>query len=191
MIPIYEQGEGEGIGHSFMSFREKFIEICDSHKQEDRALAFAFILYDFKDESIRKVLKDLGGFARLDRLAGRDLSIFYLHSDKKTLTNKFNKEFLSEFTDEDVEFPCVVFFKLNDDKIEDILISELEREELAYSFDELYNTIEKYITTLKDNSETTSFQGKLNSVYIKTKSVGYNKIIELLIDNIFGVIFRF
>ena len=90
MIPIFEQGHGEGIGHSFNSFLRHFIVICEDHLENGRAKAFAFILYDFHDEHIKNdILKKQGGFAQLDRLSGNDLSVFYLHSDNKKLLKAF------------------------------------------------------------------------------------------------------
>ncbi len=81
MFPIFEQGQGKGIGHTFDTFLRKFIEICEEHLQTNRAKAFAFILYDFYDEATKKVFRNQGGFARLDRLSGQNLSVFYLHSE--------------------------------------------------------------------------------------------------------------
>jgi hypothetical protein len=43
MIPIYEQGSGNGIGHGLDSFLNLFDCICSEHRKEGRAKAFAFI----------------------------------------------------------------------------------------------------------------------------------------------------
>ena len=37
---------------------DEILDICKQHKEEKRALAFAFLIYDFKDAAIHKVLKD-------------------------------------------------------------------------------------------------------------------------------------
>jgi len=50
MIPIYEQGSGNGIGHGLDSFLNRFDCICSGHRKEGRAKAFAFIFYDFTDK---------------------------------------------------------------------------------------------------------------------------------------------
>jgi hypothetical protein len=47
MIPIYEQGKGQGIGYDFNDFLRRFIAICEEHKRDQRARAFAFFLYFF------------------------------------------------------------------------------------------------------------------------------------------------
>jgi hypothetical protein len=90
LIPIYEQGRGRGIGHSFELFARRFEDICRSNSER----GFAFILYDFHDNALRTILKDQGAFAKLDRLAGEILDIFYLHSDGKR-TERFNSIFKS------------------------------------------------------------------------------------------------
>jgi len=65
MIPIYEQGSGNGIGHGLSSFFRRFDEICAQHLAEGRAKSFAFIFYDFTDQALRKILKNQGVFAQL------------------------------------------------------------------------------------------------------------------------------
>jgi len=50
MFPIYEQGDGHGIGMGLQDFPWRFEEILASHAVDRRATAFAFIFYDFKDD---------------------------------------------------------------------------------------------------------------------------------------------
>ena len=64
MNPIFEQGNGSGIGHNLDRFLERFIEICEIQLENGKAKSFALILYDFHDEAIKSVLKDQGGFTR-------------------------------------------------------------------------------------------------------------------------------
>jgi len=146
MIPIFEQGKGKGIGLSSSSFRDRFDELCREHLRSKRAKAFAFIFYDFQDAELRKILKDQGAFAQIDRISGNNLSIFYLHSGSRAAVKDFNSEFLSKLgvTDE-ASPPCVVFFKLKDDKIEDVAIAQLDSADLLHGFHELYDVIERYI----------------------------------------------
>ncbi|MBI5334300.1 MAG: hypothetical protein HZB72_06875 [Burkholderiales bacterium] len=64
MIPIYEQGSGNGIGHSLQSFLACFEKICAEHLAAGRAGAFAFIFYDCTDQALRKILKNQGVFSK-------------------------------------------------------------------------------------------------------------------------------
>lgn len=146
MIPIYEQGPGKGIDHRLDSFQSRFNEICAEHIKNGRAKSFAFIFYDFTDAGIRRVLKDRGVFTKLDRLSGRNLSIFYLHAwSSEASTERFNSTFLSKLgLNETAKLPCVVFFKLDKDQFTDITVAELENANIIHAFSELYETVENY-----------------------------------------------
>lgn len=145
MIPIYEQGSGNGIGHSQSSFMERFDDICKEHVEEGRAKAFAFIFYKFNDTSLKKILRNQGVFAKLDRLSGRDLRVFYLHTGSRCAVEAFNDFFLRELgIRESATLPCVVFFRVKKDQIEDVEIAQLDNADLIHGFDELYEAIEHY-----------------------------------------------
>jgi hypothetical protein len=147
MIPIYEQGSGNGIGHGLQSFLARFDEICAQHLAEGRARSFSFIFYDFTDSSFRKILKDQGVFARLDRLSGTQLSVFYLHAGTRASVEAFNTHFFSVLgIEEKATPPCMVFFRLHDGVIGDIKIAQLESTDLIHGFAELYGVIEKYLS---------------------------------------------
>src|SRR6266404_7054130 len=113
MIPIYEQGTGNGIGHNLESFQRRFDQICDEHLAKGRTSSFAFIFYNFTNNEFRQILKDEGAFAKLDRLSGTELSLFYLHTGRKSALDSFNTHFLSALGVKDqASLPCVVFFRV-------------------------------------------------------------------------------
>lgn len=145
MIPIYEQGQGKGIGHGLDSFIARFDSICKEHLLSKRAKAFALIFYDFVDQDLRRILKDQGVFAKLDRLSGNNLSVFYLHTGTRHAVQKFNTAFLSKLGIEGATPPCVVFFKLKNDKFEDVAVAQLDHADLIHGFNELYGVIERYV----------------------------------------------
>lgn len=146
MIPIYEQGRGQGIGHSTRSFSERFTELCREHLSGGRARAFAFIFYDFHDRDFKRILKDQGVFAQLDRLSGNHLSIFYLHSGSQDTVERFNTEFLTRLGLEvRVRLPCVVFFRVSDDQMTDVAAVSLESASIIHGFHELHGIIEEYL----------------------------------------------
>lgn len=151
MIPIYEQSHGNGIGHSADSFINRFDEIWKQHLAEGRAQKFAFIFYDFTDSAIRKILKDQGVFAKLDRLSGQKLSIFYLHHGTRHAIERFNGQFLSALDVADkVYLPCIVFFSFNNNEIGDLEIVQLDNADLIHGFNELYVAIERYLANAED-----------------------------------------
>lgn len=184
MIPIYEQGKGDGIGHSFESFVTRFIDICNEHLTDKRARAFAFLLYDFNDSQIRKILKSQGGFAKLDRLSGKDLSLFYLHSSDQRLVKMFNQVFLSAFEvdRQKNKLPVIIFFKISNNEVSDLSIVELEQSNLMFAFNELYEIIENYIDRL-DNKTIAPIQPRINRAKKLLGSAGkvaFEKFIEWL-----------
>ncbi len=129
MIPIYEQGKGQGIGYGFNDFLRRFVTICEEHQHDQRARAF--ILYDFENKAIRKVLKLQGGFARLDRLSGHDLSIFYLHGASRDIFRAFNEIFMSSFgLSQTHQLPLILFFNLRDGGVEDVEVYPLEQDNI-------------------------------------------------------------
>ena len=146
MIPIYEQGSGNGIGHGLESFLARFDEICAQHLAQGRARSFAFIFYDFTDQAFCRILKNQGVFAQLDRLSGTQLSVFYLHAGTRASVKAFNKHFFSALgIAGQASLPCVVFFRVHEGAIEDIEIAQLESADLIHGFSELYGAIETYL----------------------------------------------
>ncbi len=185
MVPIFEQGHGQGIGYSFDSFLKRFIDICEEHLDDGRAKAFAFLLYGFQDQQIKDILKKQGGFAQLDRLSGKDLSIFYLHTDNRRLLKAFNEIFLGAFEIESTyQRPFVLFFKVADREVTDVRVVELEQTDLLFAFKELYDIIEIYIARTKDNSviEIDAKTNKLTEFLHTVKKIALDKFIKWFID---------
>ena len=166
MIPIYEQGNSTGIGYSFDSFVARFQDVCRYYLEKKRAHAFAFIFYDFTNKAIREVLKSQGGFARLDRLSGNRLSVFYLHSESRSLNRSFNDTFRYVFNIKElVTLPFVLFLKFDGEinEIEDLRVTELEQDNLLFAFSELYDTIEEYINQIEKDSFKMNSKEKQNN----------------------------
>ena len=154
MIPIYEQGHGQGIGYGIDGFMSRFDDICKEHVAEGRAQAFAFIFYDFNDHALRSILRNQGVFAKIDRISGKELSVFYLHNGTQDLVDRFNRKFLAMLgITEKTELPCVVFFKFKNDQIGDIKAVQLDNADIINGFGELFTAIERYLT---GNSEQTA-----------------------------------
>lgn len=194
MVPIFEQGKAVGIGHSYESFVTRFKQICEQHLREKRAKAFAFLFYDFTNEAIRKILKDQGGFAQLDRLSGTDLSVFYLHSNSKILQQKFNQLFLYAFeVDTNVSMPLVLFVKFDAqvDEITDLQVVFLEQSNYQYAFQELYETMRLYIERLNSKDKTLpSTTNKIIPLLQKLQKISIDKFIGLFIQETYKHFFH-
>ena len=95
---------------------------------------------------MRKILKDQRVFVQLDRLSGKDLSIFYLHTGTAHAAERFNSIFLQRLNiSETADPPCVVFFKLSKGELTDISVAALDSTDLIHGFKELYDVIEQYL----------------------------------------------
>src|ERR1043166_2224065 len=155
MVPIWERRNGEGIGFSISTFHERFDEICREHVREKKARAFAFIFHDIEEGDIQEILESRGAFARLDRLAGKNLSIFYLQSSRREAIEYFNSHFLSILgvAGEAVP-PCVVFFKLEKGGIANVMIAQLNNADIINGLVELLAVINRYVEEDTTNLST-------------------------------------
>lgn len=77
MVPIVTNGKQY---FDEESFKKSIMETCENHKKEGRALAFAFIVYDFENHTIPEILKNKDYWSSLDKISGRRLSVFYINS---------------------------------------------------------------------------------------------------------------
>jgi hypothetical protein len=182
MVEVYLNSENTE--YSFKSFYPRFLEICKEHKEQGRALAFAFILYDFRNPQIAKVLRDDDYSFSLNAISGQYLTVFSLnynpekenlkkllkeklderisHRDKpvtKWLTaadvNPFSLEENSHdlikkyFGDIKVKFPSVLFFQIEDEKVIDYSLIELDEKDFQLAFQELQGYIISAVDALK------------------------------------------
>ena len=146
MYPVFLNSREEG---SFEDLLENLISICNSHKSQKGALAFAFILYDFTNESIREVLQQKTKWDALSEISGKHLTIFSIHSLRRkrirarssisdkplmqwmTSYSSFDKPDESErllidkYFDGEISFPSVLFFQVDNDEVIDSILFEL------------------------------------------------------------------
>lgn len=62
------------------SIKDLLIQKSRQHKSEGRALAFAFIVYDFDNHTITEILEKRNYWSTLDKISGKTLSVFYINS---------------------------------------------------------------------------------------------------------------
>lgn len=77
MIPIVITQDGSFDDNGFKNY---LLNICREHKEQHRALAFAFIVYDFEDYTIQQIIENRKYWTTLDKISGKHLSIFYINS---------------------------------------------------------------------------------------------------------------
>lgn len=160
----------KGTNSSYEQFEREFLEICKQHKNDGRALVFAFIVYDFENAHISKMLNKPDYWISLNAVSGNYLTVFSLHYKPKDMKEKLmemmrqkmdgtfkNLHFISAdqnpsldsnnlikkyFGNEiRIKYPSVLFFQTNGEKVTDYRLIELDQERLEPSFLEL----KKYI----------------------------------------------
>jgi hypothetical protein len=69
-------------GNTFdeVSFRNYLLDICKQHFNSSRALAFAFIVYDFDDTTVPQIIENEKYWTALDKISGHFLSVFYINT---------------------------------------------------------------------------------------------------------------
>jgi hypothetical protein len=173
MVPLKLLRDGSIHDLSTDAFHQSIIDACNKHKEDSRALAFAFILYDFKNPEISKILNDRDYWAALNIISGEYLSIFYIHSRKNifgldqakdaycekrflypidgddNLSGSLSMIKRSLDLDEEVKNPSILFFQVDGTLVCDYFIVELSEEKIEESFLELKDYISSAVTRLK------------------------------------------
>lgn len=172
MYTIYQNSKDEG--HDFGSFKQEMMQICRRHKDEQRALAFAFILYDFENPQLWKVLNDNHYWLALDAISGEYLTVFsFNYKEKKKIKRKFNiksrvsyrlsgiattsnpskgiEELIEKYFGERVvvKYPAILFFQVDNDVVVDTLLIELKEELIEPAFQELKEYLRSSVKALK------------------------------------------
>ena len=165
MVPLKVFQNGSIHELSFDNFTGGIVELCEQHREQNRALAFAFLIYDFRNPQIIKVLEDVDYWNALNSISGNLLSIYYINSHEKkfaedlaeasdierramhpiTTGKPFSnllpmlKNYLS--LDDNVKLPSILFFQVDGSLISDYFLVELAEESIEKSFIELKNYI--------------------------------------------------
>jgi hypothetical protein len=165
MHSIFLNSENKAL--SFSSFQEKLVEICNSHRENNKALAFAFILYDFENAQIQKVLNDKDYWLALNKISGEYLSVFsinykaedegmekisnlttFSYNDNPSIaTNKLIENYFG--ANVIVTYPAILFFQVKEKEVIDSLLIELKEEKIEEAFLELKENMKITVDVLK------------------------------------------
>jgi hypothetical protein len=173
MVPLKILKNGRVKGLRKDDFGDGIIEICEKHRDEKRALAFAFLIYDFRNAQLIKVLEDADYWNALNAISGTFISIYYIHSLEKNFAedlvatdnnerrgmhpintgNSFNKllPMLEKYLalDTEVKLPSILFFQVEDKLVSDYFLIELSEAKIEESFIELRDYIAAAVERLK------------------------------------------
>jgi hypothetical protein len=171
MYTIYHNSNHKG--HSFESFKQEMIQICNQHRIEKRALAFAFILYDFENPQFFKVLNDNEYWLSLNEISGKYITVFSLnYKERKRQRHDFGRmecltsininvnpskgtnELISTYFGDEIQikYPAVLFFQVNNESVIDSLLIELKEEKIEPAFLELKDYLRSSVEALKQIS---------------------------------------
>jgi hypothetical protein len=153
MFSIYLHGPGGATGYSDEEVVKQLSAICEK-RGSGRALAFAFILYDYQSPHISKVLADLDYWNALDQLSGECLTVFsfcakeekqYPHTinnrhriaqgrtDTMTQANKV----IMEYFGQTLTMPALLFFQVQDSELIGSYLVKLSSTKVEDAFNEI------------------------------------------------------
>ena len=151
MFPIYIKNSRSSDGITIREFSQDFKKICAEHQDAGKASSFAFIIHDFKNPQVTKVLNDVDYFNALNAISGNDLTIFYLsltstHKQKPTnnFASEMNNFLFQEFhLEQEVKTPAILFFQVKDKEIIDYFFCSLKEKTFEKSYLEIEGLINK------------------------------------------------
>ncbi|WP_269235606.1 hypothetical protein [Flavobacterium flavigenum] len=191
MNPIFTVSNTNNInGYWYDEFTSQFEKICEEHIDTDRAKKFAFIVYDFHSET-HQILQDIGAFVELDRLSGKNITIFYLDGQRNKEVNTQNKlyenmnEIFLSLTDQNIQrIPFIVFFDFIDGDIENFVCYSV-RDNDKFILNDLVKAISAELSTINNKSEEkTSVFGSLIK---ETPKILYTEFIKLIVKGIIEI----
>ena len=186
-------------------FSKHFLEICEQHRLEERALAFAFLLYRLEDAEAIKALRDEDYWNALDEMAGRFISVFVFYSPmeapksyddpwmrktaiKAAAAGELLKQHFS--IDHSLRLPCMLFFQVKNMKVIDSFIVPLSQNDVYATFVELRSifdasrrAVEKVTPQNKNNAQEifNLMRGELDNLALKGKIVKGGKAIGTVV----------
>lgn len=203
MVPlkIFEDGFIHEL--STDAFSKGIIDLCETHREENRALAFAFLIYDFENPQIFKVLEDVNYWNALNTISGKYLSVYYIHSRENTFGEGLSvhnghehrwlypiddrmqvsavipmlKNYLA--LDEDVKLPAILFFQVEGKLISDYFLIELFEDKMEESFLELKDYLSSAVNRLKMIAPENygNLQAIFESMKQGVKSIKFRKVL--------------
>ncbi len=164
MQPIYTNYQKK----EFQYFKDNLIGICNKFRDQNRALAFAFILHDFKSPQIKKVLEDQDYWTALHEISGLYLTVFTFHYKEKprpkntgilnTLIsvpifgppeNEIDNIMIKYFDNKQkINYPAILFFQVDQSKVIDTMLIGLKGEHIEISFLEIKKYFESAVEAL-------------------------------------------
>jgi hypothetical protein len=150
------------------------LQICQEHKAEDRAVAFAFIISDLHNPHVNKILRDVDYMNALHKISGKYLTVFFLndHYVDKTITTARNsnvmrfelsvepinappnitpKQLANVLIEEEIlSSPSILFFQVDNSVVTDFFITKLRENKIEDGFLEIKDIITVAVNSFSD-----------------------------------------
>ncbi len=191
MYPVYLNSRNKDF--DFDTFFDNFISICQEEREAGRALVFAFILYDFENPQIAKVLKDNEYWLSLNAISGKYLTVYSIHYKSNITSSSYTNEdeidnelpifsYLTSINDNqnpsissnkliekyfgadvNLKYPAVLFFQTDSKNLIDYTLIELDEQEIEKAFLELKVYIKTAVESLKLIQD--DYKGNLHEIF--------------------------
>jgi hypothetical protein len=152
------------------------LKICNEHQNNKRALAFAFILYDYTSPHVNKILTDKDYWNALNKISGNLLTIFYVDCKTKILNEKvknvrsgvaYNSVFGIQSKNDDpsiisikilekyfgiseqISRPSIMLFQVDNMNVKDSIFVNLKENEVEKTYNEIFDIIKSVTDSLK------------------------------------------
>lgn len=175
MVPLRFRKDGQFYHLGNDEFKNSILELCNLHRQENRALCFCFLFHDYSNPQIFKILSDDDYWNALHEISGDFLSIFYIATDEKVFGQDLHendgiekrglhelkteqdfgnviKPILKQYfeIEEPIHLPSLIFFQVDGKGVTDYFAVELNEQRIEESFLELRDYIANSVNTLKE-----------------------------------------
>lgn len=166
MHDIFLREAGYAEGFSLQDFDGKFRAICQSHIEEGRARAFAFILFDYGHPEVREVLANQKYWDALNRLSGRYLTVFSINLEREEALRSLSRErgrnpeneLILDSVNDVLEKlfltnlpsgrPRILFFQVHDGKILTPYVYDLRADSTQSAFQELQDALSNAVESV-------------------------------------------
>tara|TARA_R110002050_G_scaffold265253_2_gene406278 strand:+ start:5223 stop:5807 length:585 start_codon:yes stop_codon:yes gene_type:complete len=191
MSPIFTSNNESGLnGYWYDEFVQQFDSICKDHLTTVRAKKFAFIVYDFHSP-MHEVLQNQGVFIELDRLSGKDITVFYLDGqlnrdrNNQTLLFRNLNKILHEFTGDQVRsIPFIVFFDFKNDDVTNLKCYSI-RNNKKFILNDLTKALIEELGFMKDSKNKNDTR-MIGALIKETPKIIYTEFIKLVLTGIYA-----
>jgi hypothetical protein len=182
MYTIREIIGRELLEHTEDGFQSRLFEICREHHSDRRALIFAFIICEFEDPQVMKVVRDPDYWEALNKITGSALSVFSLYSptEERARDNVSSQRELKKVQAFIAEYfgcdglnisPSVVFFQVSkvddEDKVIDSYFVRLDEKKQEDAFLELCGIFKEAVKALEMVED--QYRGNVQEVFFLVK----------------------